>query len=73
MKEEKVQKPTKVYTVCTSIDFRITSEEAYEVLKNPKGKVAKGIRKYLSDFLIGVSKKCLAYEKEEKEKEKLEE
>lgn len=69
--KEKITKPEEVYTAEADFKFKITSDEAYEVLKNPRGKVAKEIRKYLSDFLIGISKKCLAYEKEEKEKEKL--
>lgn len=63
----KINKPMKVYTCQTTIDFKMTSSEAYEVLKNPKGKVAKSLRKYLSDFLTEVAKKTLAYEKEIKD------
>ena len=66
--KEKITKPKEVYTVEVDFKFKITSEEAYEILKNPKGKVAKEMRKYLSEFLNGISKKCLKYEKEEKKK-----
>lgn len=62
----KADKPITVLTV--SFKFPMTNEEAYEVLKNKNGKVAKKFRKYLNDVLEATAKKCLEeYKKDIKE------
>lgn len=66
--KEQFNKPKEIYIVETDFKFKLTSDEAYEILKNPKGKVAKNMRKYLTEFLNEVARKCLKYEKEEKKK-----
>lgn len=49
----------KINTVKASIDISLTSDEAYEIVHNPKGKVAKEFRKYLSELMYGIGKLCL--------------
>lgn len=68
-KENKIIKPTRVFTCSTKLEFKMTSSEAYEVLKNPKGKVAKNLRRYMTEFLQEMAKSTLAYEKKIKEEE----
>ncbi|MCM1324117.1 MAG: A10/OS-D family protein [Acetobacter sp.] len=46
------------------LDLPITSDEAYEYLKNPRGKTAKELRRYLSDVMSTLCAKCLEKQKE---------
>lgn len=70
-KENRITKPIKVYTCTTKLEFKMTSSEAYEVLKNPKGKVAKNLRRYMTEFLQQMAKSTLTYEKQIKAEEEL--
>ena len=59
-KEESAKKKGKPLTVLTvSFKFPMTNEEAYEILKNKNGKIAKKFRKYLNEVLEVTAKKCL--------------
>ena len=41
------------------LDLKISSDEAKEIVNNPKGSVARNINKYLKDCIISASKKML--------------
>lgn len=43
---------------CT-LQIRITADEAFEIVHNPRGKVAKQLRKYFTELINGVAKKTL--------------
>lgn len=46
--------------------FQLTNEEAYDIIHNKNGKVAKANRKYLNDLLVMAAKKCLEEFKKDK-------
>lgn len=58
-----------ISTVKASIDISLTSDEANEIVHNPRGKVAKAFRRYLSEMMGGIAKLCLEKHKEMKEAE----
>lgn len=41
------------------LDLKISSDEAKEIVNNPKGSVARNINKYLKDCIVSASKKML--------------
>lgn len=51
--------PKDVLTLTAHIDLPVTSDEAFEYVYNPKGKIAKELRRYLGDLMTGICKKCL--------------
>lgn len=51
--------PKDILTLTAHIDLPVTSDEAFEYVHNPRGKTAKELRKYLSDLMTGICKKCL--------------
>lgn len=63
--DKKSAKPMVVITC--SFEFPITNQEAYEYKKNPKGKVAKVLRKYILGVMDAACDKCLEEYKKEKE------
>ena len=70
-------KPNEKQITVLTCNFKIdlTNEEAYDIVHNKNGKVAKANRKYLNDLLTLCAKKCLDEFKKDKEelKEKQEE
>lgn len=51
--------------------FQLTNEEAYDIIYNKNGKVAKANRKYLNDLLVMAARKCLEeFDKDKAEKKK---
>lgn len=65
MEQEKTEFIT---TAKATFEFTITNQEAYEIVHNPRGKIAKSIRKYVSTMVDSVAKKCLKQFAEEKVK-----
>ena len=63
----KREKPIETILMTCSIDLNLTTDEAYEILKVRNSKVAKRIRKYLSDALDECAKRVLIKAKECKE------
>lgn len=63
----KREKPIETILMTCSIDLNLTTDEAYEILKVRNSKVAKRIRKYLSDALDECAKRVLIKAKESKE------
>lgn len=57
-----------ITTAKATFEFSITNQEAYEIVHNPRGKIAKSIRKYVSEMVDSVAKKCLRQFAEEKVK-----
>lgn len=49
------------------VDIIVTSDEAFEYVKNPKGKTAKLLRRYLSELMLGICKKCIKTHNEQTE------
>ena len=39
-----------ITTAKATFEFSLTNQEAYEVVHNPRGKIAKSIRKYVSEI-----------------------
>lgn len=65
--EEKEKSKKREISIATcEFEFKITSDEAYQILHNKNGKIAKNMRKYLSNVLEHVAKKCLEDEKKNK-------
>lgn len=62
-----------VIQLTCKLELPITSIEAYEVLNNPRGKIAKDLRKYLTDVLNATCKKCLKVAREYEEQQKVNE
>lgn len=60
----------KISTVNAKIEISLTSDEAYEIVHNPRGKVAKEFRRYLSEMMSGIGKLCLKKHRELQEEEK---
>lgn len=68
------KKDTRTIVVLTaSFKFPMTEDEAFEILKNKNGKVAKKFRKYMNDVLVATAKKCIQEAKVTKEREAMEE
>lgn len=63
-KQEKINKPKSLVTMTVHLDLPITSDEAYEYVKNPRGKIAKELRNYLSNVMQTLCKKCLKKQEE---------
>lgn len=57
-------KEKKIVVLTFKLNVPITSEEAYEVVHNGRGKVAKKFRRYLSECLDTACRKCLKLAKE---------
>lgn len=57
-----------ITTAKATFEFSLTNQEAFEIVHNPKGKVAKEMRKYVSEMVTSVAKKCLKQFKEDKTK-----
>ena len=55
-----------ITTAKATFEFSITNQEAYEIVHNPRGKIAKSIRKYVGKMVDSVAKKCLRKFSEEK-------
>ena len=53
------KKDRTIVVLTASFKFPMTEDEAYELLKNKNGKVAKKFRKYMNDVLEATAKKCL--------------
>lgn len=62
-----------VVVLTASFRFPMTEDEAYEILKNKNGKVAKKFRKYMNDVLVATAKKCAYEAKVTREREAIEE
>lgn len=60
-KKKNKQEEKKIVKVldCT-FTLKLTDEEAYEIVHNKKGAVAKANKKYMNDLLVEIAKKCLA-------------
>lgn len=69
----KNMKPKNVIQLTCKLNLPITSIEAYEVINNPRGKIAKDLRRYLTDVLNATCKKCLKVAKEYEEQQKINE
>ncbi|MCM1324178.1 MAG: hypothetical protein NC218_08445 [Acetobacter sp.] len=69
----KNSKDKTIVVLTVSFKFPMTEHEAFEVLKNKNGKVAKQFRKYLNGVLEATAKKCLAEAKITREREAMEE
>lgn len=67
MSKEKLERPIETIVMTCSFDLNLTTDEAYEILKVRNSKIAKRIRKYLSDALNECAKRVLTKAKEEKE------
>lgn len=57
MKNNHTKKDIQIAT-CT-LQVKMTSDEAFEIVHNPRGKVAKQLRKYFTELINGVAKKTL--------------
>lgn len=55
-----------ITTAKATFEFSLTNQEAYEIIHNPRGKIAKSMRKYVSDMVTSVAKKCLKQFAEDK-------
>lgn len=62
-KQRELKPHTAIVTQC-NFTLQITSDEAFQFIHNPQGKVAKGLRKYMNDLLGAIARKCLADEKQ---------
>lgn len=60
-KKKNKQEEKKIVKVldCT-FTLKLTDEEAYEIVHNKKGAVAKANKKYMNNLLVEIAKKCLA-------------
>lgn len=59
LKSIKKNDPTMIQIATVSFKFSMTRDEAFEVLKNPRGKVAKEFRRYMADVVEATAKKVL--------------
>lgn len=59
-KTKKKEEPKReVHVLDCTFSLKLTSEEAFEIVNNKRGKVAKANRKYMNDLLYEIAKKCL--------------
>lgn len=67
------QNEKQITVLSCNFKFQLTNEEAYDIVHNKNGKVAKANRKYLNDLLTMAAKKCLEeYDKDKKERKESE-
>lgn len=57
--KHKYERPEKVQYMTFNFKVPITSDEAYEVLNNPKGIICKKLKKYFYKMLRGACEKVL--------------
>lgn len=62
-----------IVVLTASFKFPMTEDEAFEILKNKNGKVAKKFRKYMNDVLVATAKKCTQEAKATRERIAMEE
>ena len=58
-KQNNNEEPRSIIVGTLKLDLKISSDEAKEIVNNPKGSVARNINKYLKDCIISASKKML--------------
>ena len=59
-KKDKQEEKKIVKVLDCTFTLKLTDEEAYEIVHNKKGAVAKANKKYMNDLLVEIAKKCLA-------------
>jgi len=60
MTKKQEYEATKEIGVATcKFEFQLTTDEAYQIVHNKNGKVAKANRKYLNELLEHVARQCL--------------
>ncbi len=69
----KPKKDRTVVVVTASFKFPMSEDEAFDIIKNKNGKIAKRYRKYLNDVMVATAHKCLAEAKVTRERIKMEE